>query len=72
VPQVRVRSVDANLGAFATLLGNGDGTFQKQTPVSLPGNIEEVGIVAGDWNSDGLLDFVMLPGASGVQVYTQK
>ena len=57
---------------FATLLGNGDGTFQKQRPVFLPGNIEEFGVVAGDWNSDGLLDFVMLPGAGGVRVYTQK
>jgi hypothetical protein len=57
---------------FATLLGNGDGTLQKQTAVFLPGLIEDVAIVAGDWNSDGLLDFVMIPGASGVQVYTQK
>ena len=57
---------------FATLLGNGNGTLQKQTAVFLPGLIEDVGIVAGDWNSDGLLDFVMIPGASGVEVYNQK
>jgi hypothetical protein len=57
---------------FATLLGKGNGTLQKQTAVFLPGLIEDVGIVAGDWNSDGLLDFVMIPGASGVEVYNQK
>ena len=57
---------------FATLLGNGDGTFQRETVVNLPDNIEDLGIVTGDFNSDGLLDFVMLPAAGGIQVYTQK
>jgi hypothetical protein len=51
-------------------LGNGDGTFQPETAVNLPDNIEDLGIVSGDFNSDGLLDFVMLN--AGVQVYTQK
>jgi hypothetical protein len=55
---------------FAILLGNGDGTFQKETTVSLPDNIEDLAIVPGDFNSDGLLDFVMLN--AGIQVYTQK
>jgi len=55
---------------FAILLGNGDGTFQPETAVHLPDNIEDLGIVSGDFNSDGLLDFVMLN--AGVQVYTQK
>jgi hypothetical protein len=57
---------------FASLLGNGDGTFQKETKVSLPDLVEDLGLVVGDWNSDGLLDFVMLPEAYGVQVYSQK
>jgi len=57
---------------FAILLGNGDGTFQRETTVNLPKNVEDLGIVAGDFNSDGLLDFVMLPAAGGIQVYTQK
>jgi hypothetical protein len=57
---------------FAILLGKGDGTFQRETAVNLPNNIEDLGIVAGDFNSDGLLDFITLPGAGGVQVYTQK
>jgi hypothetical protein len=55
---------------FAILLGNRDGTFQPETAVNLPDNIEDLGIVAGDFNSDGLLDFVMLN--AGIQVYTQK
>jgi len=57
---------------FAILKGNGDGTFQRQTAVSLPGNIEELGIVPGDFNSDGLLDFIMIPAAGGIQSYLQK
>jgi hypothetical protein len=55
---------------FAILLGIRDGTFQPETAVNLPDNIEDLGIVAGDFNSDGLLDFVMLN--AGIQVYTQK
>jgi hypothetical protein len=55
---------------FAILVGNGDGTFQRETAVKLPDNIEDLAIVPGDFNSDGLLDFVMLN--AGIQVYTQK
>jgi hypothetical protein len=40
---------------FAILLGNRDGTFQPETAVNLPDNIADLGIVAGDFNSDGLL-----------------
>ncbi|HXM20638.1 MAG TPA: VCBS repeat-containing protein [Terriglobales bacterium] len=57
---------------FAILKGKGDGTFERETAVKLPGNIEELGIVPGDFNSDGLLDFIMIPGAGGVEAYTQK
>jgi hypothetical protein len=57
---------------FAILLGNGDGTFQKETSVNLPDDIEDVAMVPGDFSSDGLLDFATLPLAGGIQVYTQK
>jgi hypothetical protein len=57
---------------FAILKGNGDGTFQQETTVKFPDTFEELGIVAGDFDSDGLLDFVMLPNGGGVRVYTQK
>ena len=57
--------------AFAILKGNGDGTFQKQTTVKLPDNMEDFGIVPGDFTSDGLLDFIIQP-LGGLQSYTQK
>jgi sugar lactone lactonase YvrE len=45
-------------GHFAVLLGNGDGTFQ--TPlVSNSGGSGGSGIVAGDFNGDGIVDFVI-------------
>jgi hypothetical protein len=56
---------------FALLEGKGDGTFHRETTVKFPDTFEELGIVPGDFNSDGLLDFVMLPTA-GVRVYIQK
>ena len=56
---------------FAILKGNGDGTFQHETTVKFPDTFEELGIVPGDFNSDGLLDFAMLPNG-GLRVYTQK
>jgi hypothetical protein len=59
---------------FFILLGNGDGTFQPEKMVKLPGPPDngENGIVVGDFNSDGLLDFVFQPGGFGLAVYVQK
>jgi hypothetical protein len=57
---------------FAILKGNGDGTFQQQTTVKLPGNVEDIGIVPGDFTSDGLLDFIIQPEAGGLLSYTQN
>jgi hypothetical protein len=54
---------------FEILLGNGDGTFQKAQKLHLAAATES-GIVVGDFNSDGLLDFVLL--GDGVFVYLQK
>ena len=49
-------------------LGNGDGTFQKKKIITLPGSPyynAELGIVPADFNSDGLLDFILQePGAA--------
>jgi hypothetical protein len=57
---------------FAVLWGNGGGAFQKAKKISLPQNFGgQVGIVPGDFNSDGLLDFVLV-NASSLGVYTQK
>jgi hypothetical protein len=57
---------------FEVFWGNGDGTFQKPKAINLPQNFGgEIGLVTGDFNSDGLLDFVLV-NASGLGVYTQK
>ena len=42
------------------LLGNGDGTFRHGELVNLPGSSDyDAGSIAtGDFNSDGLLDFI--------------
>jgi hypothetical protein len=55
-------------------LGNGDGTFQRKKIVTLPGQPfynAENGIVPADFNSDGLLDFLLKePGA--FNIFVQK
>jgi len=57
---------------FAVLWGNGDGTFQKAKRIDLPQNFGgEIGLIPGDFNSDGLLDFVMVNN-SGFWTYTRK
>ncbi|HWY59076.1 MAG TPA: VCBS repeat-containing protein, partial [Terriglobales bacterium] len=67
-----VSYITFNSSVFELLLGKGDGTFQKPKSVNLHAvyNAEE-GIVVGDFNSDGLLDFIFQqPG--DVSVFTQK
>lgn len=55
----------------ALFLGNGDGTFQEKRIVDLGGLHEGGGIVPGDFNSDGLLDFI-IQDPFQVVVVTQK
>jgi hypothetical protein len=52
--------------------GNGDGTFQspQTTGVSFL-LLPELGITVGDFNSDGLLDFIYLSDG-GMDVFLQK
>lgn len=55
---VSINPVRAETDLF---LGNGDGTFQEKKIVTLPGQPfynAENGIAPGDFNSDGLLDFI--------------
>jgi hypothetical protein len=56
---------------FAVLLGNGDGTFRKVQSMELPAATEQ-GIVVGDFNSDGLLDFVVESVGDGLWVFVQQ
>jgi hypothetical protein len=56
---------------FALFLGNGDGTFRPKKLVQIGGGVHEddSGIVSGDFNSDGLLDFIIQdPGQAVVVV----
>ncbi len=59
---------------FYAMYGNGDGTFQKEKQIQLPGGPDngELGIVVGDFNSDGLLDFIFQRGGWGMAEYLQK
>ena len=60
---------------FSILFGNGDGTFPPPSVIKLPppkdGN-GELGIITGDFNADGLLDFVLQYGGFGMALYPQK
>jgi hypothetical protein len=57
---------------FEVFWGNGDGTFQKAKKLNLPQNFGgEIGLIPGDFNSDGLLDFVMV-GPGGFSVYIRR
>ncbi len=59
--------------ALSILLGNGDGTFQPQTEVKIGPKTSdgETGIAVGDFNSDGLLDFIFQEGGGGFIEYLQ-
>ena len=62
-----------NAMQFLIFLGNGDGTFQAQQVVNLPeGWNGEGGITAGDFNSDGLLDFMAVDPSYEGFVYVQQ
>jgi hypothetical protein len=45
-------------GSVSVLLGNGDGTFQLETPI-LSGGTDSSSVVIGDFNRDGKLDAVV-------------
>jgi hypothetical protein len=60
---------------FSIALGNGDGTFQPQQVVKLPGKIAytgERGVAAADLNADGLLDFILVDAGGLDVIYVQK
>lgn len=60
---------------FGILLGKGDGTFQRLAPIRISGGGAlaegELGTAVGDFNSDGLLDFIFQLGGAGFNVYPQ-
>ena len=66
-------SDDSTNVEFSILLGNGDGTFQPQSAIKIGPKYTngESGIAVGDFNSDGLLDFIFEEGGSGFIGYLQ-
>jgi hypothetical protein len=66
-------SDDSTNFEFSILLGNGDGTFKPQSPVKIKSKDSngETGIAVGDFNSDGLLDFILQEGGGGFIEYLQ-
>jgi len=50
-------SPPGQVGFAAVLLGNGDGSFQP--PVQYPMQVQPVGITAGDFNGDGIVDLAV-------------
>jgi uncharacterized repeat protein (TIGR01451 family) len=54
-----------SLDRFQVFTGNGDGTFNSSTPVTLI-NLSSGNLAAGDFNSDSKLDLIVARGGSGV------
>jgi hypothetical protein len=62
---------DSTNPQFVVFLGNGDGTFQSPMTVSIAQvPMPELGITVGDFNSDGLLDFIYQSNG-GMNVFLQ-
>jgi hypothetical protein len=49
--------------SLTVLLGNGDGTFQSQPPITIPGS-QLKAVTVGDFNHDGILDLAAAGGPS--------
>ena len=63
---------DSTNPQFVVFLGNGDGTFQSPMTVSIAQvPMPELGITVGDFNSDGLLDFIYQSNG-GMDVFLQQ
>ena len=55
-------------GAIATLLGNGNGSFQAPSLVVVPNTSQLCGLAAGDFNHDGKIDLAMSDCTSNIYV----
>jgi FG-GAP-like repeat len=68
-PDLLVSQYGSVKDQFVIYLGNGDGTFQS--PQSMDSLWAEEGLTIGDFNSDGLLDFIYQTGL-GMDVFIQQ
>jgi autotransporter-associated beta strand protein len=55
--------VAVNGDSLMVFLGNGDGTFQSQPPITIPGSQPKT-VTVGDFNGDGILDLAAAGGPS--------
>jgi hypothetical protein len=70
IPDLLVSHDDnINNPQYYVFLGNGDGTFQPPQAIN---GLTAGAFVVGDFNSDGLLDFLVPSGSLGMDVHMQK
>jgi hypothetical protein len=63
---------DSSDPKFVVFLGNGDGTFQPPQTINAASTwFAELGVTVGDFNNDGMLDFIYLSDL-GMQVFIQQ
>ncbi|MGO9541545.1 MAG: FG-GAP-like repeat-containing protein [Terriglobales bacterium] len=65
VPDLLTLDDNGNTAGVGIMLGNGDGTFGPVTSITTFSCTLEGGIVTGDFNNDGHLDFAVVSGTAG-------
>jgi hypothetical protein len=65
VPDLLTLDDNGNTAGVGIMLGNGDGTFGAVSSITTFGCTLEGGIVTGDFNNDGHLDFAVVSGTLG-------
>jgi hypothetical protein len=65
VPDLLALDDNGNTAGVGIMLGNGDGTFGAVASITTFSCTLEGGIVAGDFNNDGNLDFAVVSGTAG-------
>jgi len=70
IPDVATPNAVFGPSTLAVFLGKGDGTFES--PVSYPAGYFASGLVAGDFNNDGVVDLLVMNQDTTVDVYLGK
>src|SRR5580693_161614 len=65
VPDLLTLDDNGNTAGVGIMLGNGDGTFQPVASITTFACTLEGGLVTGDFNNDGHLDFAVVSGTNG-------
>ncbi|HLX83388.1 MAG TPA: FG-GAP-like repeat-containing protein [Terriglobales bacterium] len=70
IPDLATPNAVFGPSTLAVFLGKGDGTFES--PVSYPAGYFASGLVAGDFNNDGIIDLLVMNQDTTVDVYLGK